>query len=491
MADLAALRRADAAGLTVGPRRHVVVEQEVLVGLRAQRVEQLVHARHGHGDDVHHLGLAALEQARAVRRRQDADLARQRTQVARAATVDAHALLDDPLADRLLGEAAHRLADLALATGEVPRVVDRAGEGGDRRVGGGVGGGVALGLAGDLDRLGDLRADGVLDGGEDVVAVVVGDRVLHRLDGALGGDHRGDELTLQRDRLLDPGLAGLEATGERGLVDLGCAVGVVLEALRGTTGLDHHDRDVARVELTTGDDELERAGLALFVGRVGDPLAALAVGHADGADRTVERDARDHQRRRGGVDAEHVVRVLHVGTEDREHDLDLVAEAVGERRPQRAVGEAAGEDRVLGGTALTTEERAGHLAGGVGTLLDVDGEREEVRAGAGLLGRVRRGEDGGAAQLGDDGALALLGELAGLERQGLVGPRHGARHSDGVGHASLLSAGRVVSRASTVGAAGDRFPVGRTGAATRALPWWGRRGASVEATDNRSGDPLG
>ena len=99
MADLAALRRTDAARLTVGPRGHVVVEQEVLVGLRAERVDQLVHARHGHGDDVHHLGLATLEQAGAVRRRQHADLAAERTQVARTTTVDAQALVDDPLAD--------------------------------------------------------------------------------------------------------------------------------------------------------------------------------------------------------------------------------------------------------------------------------------------------------------------------------------------------------------------------------------------------------
>ena len=82
MADLAALRRTDAARLTVGPRGHVVVEQEVLVRLRAERVHQLVHARHRHGDDVHHLGLATLEQAAAVRRREHGDLAAERAQVA-------------------------------------------------------------------------------------------------------------------------------------------------------------------------------------------------------------------------------------------------------------------------------------------------------------------------------------------------------------------------------------------------------------------------
>ena len=119
VADLATLRRTDAAGLTVGPRGHVVVEQEVLVGLRAERVDQLVHARHGHGDDVHHLGLATLEQAGAVRRRQHADFAAERAQVARTATVDAHALVDDALAHGLLGQAAHGFFDLAFAAGEL------------------------------------------------------------------------------------------------------------------------------------------------------------------------------------------------------------------------------------------------------------------------------------------------------------------------------------------------------------------------------------
>ena len=123
----------------------------------------------------------------------------------------------------------------------------------------------------------------------------------------------------------------------------------------------------------------------------------------------------DHQRRRGGVDRQHVVRVLLVGAEDGRDDLGLVAEAVGERRAQRAVGEAAGEDGVLGRTAFTAEERAGDLAGGVRPLLDVDRQREEVDARTDVVGGVGGGQDRRAADGGDDGALALRGQLAGLE----------------------------------------------------------------------------
>ena len=228
--------------------------------LRGERVEQLVHARHGQRAHVEHLGLAALEQARTVRRRQHADLGRHRTQVGDATAVDAHALVDDAVADELLGQRADGLLDLLLATGELAGRVGGAAQLGDGR-------GrrrrrwrrcarpwpaIVIGPASSLG--GDA-----LDGGEHVVGVVDDRRELERRDRPVGGDHAGHELALQGDRLLDPHLAGLEPAGEHALVDLRRALGVVGEALLGAAGLDHHDGDVAVVELTSGDDELERA----------------------------------------------------------------------------------------------------------------------------------------------------------------------------------------------------------------------------------------
>ncbi len=177
VADLATLRRTDAAGLTVGPRGHVVVEQEVLVGLRAERVHQLVHPRHGHRDDVHHLGLATLEQAGAVRRRQHGDFAAERAQIAGTTTVDAQTLVDDALAHRLLGQAAHGLFDLALAAG---KRCTFAAQRGDRFGGGGIGCCVALGLGADGDGLGHAVSGHADDGVEDVLAVVELRGVGHR-----------------------------------------------------------------------------------------------------------------------------------------------------------------------------------------------------------------------------------------------------------------------------------------------------------------------
>ncbi len=140
------------------------------------------------------------------------------------------------------------------------------------------------------------------------------------------------------------------------------------------------------------------------------------MGEAHGTDRAVERDTGDRERGRRAVDRRDVVRVLEVDTENGGDDLHLVAEVVGERRPQRAVRQARGEDRVLAGPAFTPEERAGDLARGVHALLDVDREREEVDALAGL-GRGDGRQHGDATDLDDDGAVGELGELARLEAQ--------------------------------------------------------------------------
>ena len=56
--------------------------------------------------------------------------------------------------------------------------------------------------------------------------------------------------------------------------------------------------------------------------------------------------------------------------------------------------------RLVGGLALTTEERAGDLARGVHALLDVDGQREEVDALADALGAGGGDEHDGVADAG-------------------------------------------------------------------------------------------
>ena len=188
------------------------------------------------------------------------------------------------------------------------------------------------------------------------------------------------------------------------------------------------------VQRPTGHDQLEGRLVAVLVGGVGDPLAVGGVGDADGADGAVEGDAGEHQGGRGAVDGQHVVRVLLVGAEDGAHDVDLVAEALGERGPQGPVEQAAGEDGLVGGPALPAEERAGDLAGGVHPLLDVDGEGEEVDSLPDAAGGGGGAEHHGVAQLGQHRAVGQLRQLAGLEGHGLVGPTDGGRNGNGFRH---------------------------------------------------------
>ena len=188
--------------------------------------------------------------------------------------------------------------------------------------------------------------------------------------------------------------------------------------LLGGLGLDHHDRDVAGLGDPARDDHVEDGALELAVGRERDPLA-LDEGHADAADRAGERQAGELGGQGRGVDRQHVVGLVGVERQDGDDDLDLVAQALLERRAQRAVDQPAGEDRVLAGATLAAEERAGDLAHGVHPLLHVDGEREEVELLLGrLAGRGGRQEHGLVVEVRRDGTGGLTGQQAGLELDG-------------------------------------------------------------------------
>ena len=177
------------------------------------------------------------------------------------------------------------------------------------------------------------------------------------------------------------------------------------------------------------DDQVELGVGQLAVGRVDDELA-VDPADPDGADRAVERDLADRQRGRRGDRAEDVRVVLLVGREDRDDELDVVLVALGEERPDRAVGQAGGQDGRLRRARLALDEAARDLARGVHPLLEVDGEREEVEAGPGLR-PVGGPEDHGVAVADGDGAAGEACELAGLDGQRsttelrLEGVRHG------------------------------------------------------------------
>ena len=424
VADLAALRRADPAGLTGRVRREVVVVQVALAGLRAELVDLLLHAQHVQRGDTHDLGLAALEQRRAVRPRDDLDLGRQRPDVGEPAAVDPDLVGQDPAADQLLVQRPERGADLLLAALELRGHLLQHG---DLDL---VQARLALLLVADRQRLREVVRRGGGHGLEDVGLVRREGRVAA---GRLRRDVR--QLLLGHTQGADERLRGLEAGGDDVLGGRLGAIGDQRDRLGGGLGLHHHDRDVGGVpgaDDPPGDDHVEHGPLELLVGGERDPRA-VDESDAHAADRAAERQAGELRRGRRGVDRDDVVGVLRVQRHDRDDDLDLVAQTVDERRAQRTVDQPAGQDRVGARAALAAEERAGDAARGVHALFDVHREREEVEVLLGLLRRRGGGEQHGlVVQVGDDGAGRLPGEAPGLEADGAGAEAPVVQHRGGL-----------------------------------------------------------
>ena len=120
--------------------------------------------------------------------------------------------------------------------------------------------------------------------------------------------------------------------------------------------LDHHDRVGG-----ASDDHVELA-LGQIAPNVGlTTISSVDQADADRADRTIERNRGDRQRRRGADDRQNVRIVLLIGREDRGDDLDLRPVALREERANRAVGQAGGQNRGLGRATFTLDEAAGIL----------------------------------------------------------------------------------------------------------------------------------
>jgi len=408
VADLAALGATHATRLARGERREVVVVHVALARDRRERVQLLLHPEHvqrGHAED---LGLAALEDGRAVDPGDHLDLGGERADVPQPAPVDPDAVGQDALADQLLGHGAEGRGELLLPARE------RLGQAGLHVGLDLVDPALALLLVGDRERLGEVLRDHALDVVVRVLLVVEeAGELRRRLRGA------GGEVGLRVAQRLDEGLARLEARGHH-LLGGGDHALVLDEGpgALGRLGLDHHDRDVAVLDHAAGHDHLEDRALHLGVPREGDPLT-VDERHAHATDRPGEGQTRQLRGDGGGVDREDVVVVVGVQGEDGDDHLDLVAQALRERRTQRAVDEPAGEDRLGAGTALAAEERAGDPPRRVHPLLDVHCEGEEVELVLGLLaGRGGREQHRVLVEVGDGGAGGLASEAPGLEADG-------------------------------------------------------------------------
>ena len=190
----------------------------------------------------------------------------------------------------------------------------------------------------------------------------------------------------------------------RQLISLG------LDHQHGRLGACHHE-----VELGLG--QLSRARV--------EHVFAIDVGHTSGTDRAVERNARDRQRGAGSDHGGDVGRHLRVERQHVNHELHFVVETLGEQGADRAVDQARGERLEFAGLGFTLEEAAGDLAGGVGLLDVVNGQREEVLTRLGVLGADHGGQHRGAVHVDYHGARGLASDLAGFHRDRVLAPLEG------------------------------------------------------------------
>src|SRR6185436_11421027 len=102
-------------------------------------------------------------------------------------------------------------------------------------------------------------------------------------------------------------------------------------------------------------------------------------------------------------------------------------EALGEERADRAIDHASRKRGPEGRTAFAARKAAGDFAGGVELFSELDGEREEVGAGARVLRTARGQENAGVAVAHEDGAIGLFGHFAGFDREGFA--THLARYT--------------------------------------------------------------
>ena len=117
--------------------------------------------------------------------------------------------------------------------------------------------------------------------------------------------------------------------------------------------------------------------------------------------------------------------MLAVRAERGQDDLNFVAHSFGKEGAERAVDQAAEQDRLFAGPALAAEEVAGDAAGGVQLFLEINRQWEEADAGPDAAVHRGGGQDDRISAADGYGAACLLGEDAGLDADFLVAQRRG------------------------------------------------------------------
>ena len=392
MADFASAGSDETAGFTDRERREVVVEDEALRGGAAgEAVHVLGLLGRPEGDDGDVLGVTSLEHGGTMNAGQYADLRTQWAERFRIAFVGADAACENCGAVGFVLQVFKH--DVQVDVGEF--------------VGTEFGGKSGLRLF--LERFDVGGADvflvaenggGNTFGRDDTLNDSAGfGRGTDELEGGLRLAGEANEFA-DRD---NDGLDSLVAEGE-GLDEF------LLGNLVGRT-FDHQ-----HVLLVADIDEVERGGIHLLDGRIGDELV-VDQGDAHAADRSVPWNVGDGEGGAGAVDHRNVGIVDQIGRKELADDLHLIEETLGEERTAGTVAEAGDQNLALGRTAFAFEIAAGETAGGGIFVAVVDRERKEILAGTHGLRGAGGDDDIGFANVDVDGAAGELGDGARGERE--------------------------------------------------------------------------
>ena len=386
VADLTAARCTDAAGFADREGREIVVQQERFFVGPLQRVDELLVLAGAERRDHQRLGLAAGEQRRAVGARQQPDFANDLPNRLDVAAVDALAGVENipahDLGFELLENAGDReLVMLRFGAFRKEMLHHPLFDRGNRIL--------AVLLA--HDRI--SRAQVVFREAQNLLFQrrMIGHSEVARLLGGLFGE---------LDDRLDHRLV-MPVTEHHG------AEHDVLGQLFGFRFHHHHG------VLRAGDDEVELA-LRHLVDRRIEHVLIVDEGDARGADRAHERRAGERERRRSRNHRHDIGIVLLIVRQHGDGDLRIAAPAFGEQRTDRPIDQARGERILFSGAAFALEVAARNPAGGVIFFGIVDGQRKEIDAFLGLLGRDDGGEHGSLAVSGHDGAVSLARDFSGL-----------------------------------------------------------------------------
>ncbi len=388
VADLTPFRRADETGLADAVRREVVVQHERLFALTFDRVDDLCVAPCTECRDDDRLRLAAGEYGRAMRSRQDSYLDVDRPDGLRVTTVDARFTGDHAAADDVLLEFGQRAVDRFGAPLRVFVAGQRINSGrlgiANRRL--------AVNLVGNPVGIRQATFRCRRDGCSKLLVFCGRFPVPCRLA----------DFSRQLVDRIDRGLHGLVPEHDRTEHDLfGEHVGL---------GLDHQYRIFG-----AGNDEIEMGVSELRDSRVED-VVAVNVAHLGSADRPCKWHPRYRQRGRGADERRDVGIYVRVQGDHGCDHLHFVLEALWEERPDRSIDQAAGQRLFFARSAFTLEEATRDLARGVGLLLVIDGQREEIPSRIGRLATDGSDENGGFSHVDQHRAVCLARNGAGFNR---------------------------------------------------------------------------